>query len=110
MIQPPQIGLLVHSLAGRDTGEHYLVVGTMEPNIVLVANGLNRPLHSPKKKNLRHLQVHKSSSAELAEKIRNRLACDDEIARAIREMVDIMDHPGGEREGTEPDVKEERRY
>jgi hypothetical protein len=82
----------------------------MEPNIILVANGVNRPLHSPKKKNLRHLQVHKSSSAELAEKIRKRQARDEEIARAIREMVDMLNHTGGEREGTEPDVKEERRY
>ncbi|MBS4031665.1 MAG: RNA-binding protein [Clostridiales bacterium] len=110
MVQPPQVGVLVHSLAGRDTGEHYLVVGTMEPNIVLVANGVNRPLQSPKKKNLRHLAVHQRSSAELAEKIRKKQARDEEIARAIREMVVILDHPGGEREGTEPDVKEERRY
>lgn len=109
MVQPPQVGALVHSLAGRDTGEHYLVVGIVEPNIVLVANGVNRPLQSPKKKNLRHLHVHKSSFAELAEKIRKRQARDEEIARAIREMVETIDHPGGEREGTEPDVKEERR-
>ncbi|MDW7651532.1 MAG: KOW domain-containing RNA-binding protein [Bacillota bacterium] len=109
MLQPPKPGTLVRSVSGRDTGEHYLVVGVLEPNFVLVANGLNRPLKSPKKKNLRHLQIYNTVSVELAEKIRRKKARDEEVARAIREMGGCG-HPGGEREGNEPDVKEERRY
>lgn len=109
MVQPPEPGTLVHSLAGRDAGEHYLVVGTMGHNTVLVANGLNRPLKSPKKKNLRHLRVHSVVSAEIAGKINRRNVRDEEIARAIRELV-ANGQLGGEREGTKPNVKEERRY
>lgn len=104
MVHPPKLGALVHSLAGRDTGDYYLVVGLLEPNFVLVANGLNHPLKSPKKKNLRHLQVQRYSPKDLEEKIHRRKARDEEIARAIREMVGL-DHPGGEREGNEPNVK-----
>jgi ribosomal protein L14E/L6E/L27E len=109
MDQVPELGTLVRSLSGRDAGDHYLVVGIPEPNIVLVANGLNRPLRSPKKKNLRHLQMQQQTSTQVAEKIRRKKARDEDIIRAIREMGGLG-HPGGEREGNEPDVKEERRY
>jgi ribosomal protein L14E/L6E/L27E len=110
MNQPPKPGTLVHSLAGRDAGEHYLVVGILGPNTVLVANGLNRPLKSPKKKNLRHLRLHSVAPVETSERISRRKARDEEIARAIRDMVGV-DRSGGEREGNEPDVnKEEGRY
>jgi ribosomal protein L14E/L6E/L27E len=109
MNQPPKPGTLVYSLAGRDAGEHYLVVGTLGPRTVLVANGLNRPLKSPKKKNLRHLLIHSTAPADVSERIRMRKARDEEIARVIRKMVGF-DRSGGEREGNEPDVKEERRH
>ena len=109
MVQTPKIGTLVHSLAGRDSGGYYLIVGTADRQTVLVVNGINRPLKSPKKKNLRHLQIHHDGPADLAERIRQRKARDEEIARAIRDMVGD-NHPGGEREGRIPDVEEERRH
>ncbi|MBT9167026.1 MAG: hypothetical protein DDT19_00350 [Syntrophomonadaceae bacterium] len=107
MIQPPKLGTLVQSLVGRDNGEHYLVVGTLGPK-VLVANGVNRPLKSPKKKNFRHLKILATAQAELMVRISSGRARDEEIAQAIREMVGRK-HAGGEREGNEPNVKEEGR-
>ncbi len=106
MGQTPQLGLLVKSLAGRDAGEYYLVVGILESNFVLVANGLNRPLRHPKKKNLRHLQNCGQSTPEFTRKLELVQASDEEVVRTIREMVQL-NHPG-EKEGTEPDVKEKR--
>lgn len=103
MIKMPAIGTLVHSLAGRDTGEYYLVVGYAEKNFVLLANGLNRTLKKPKKKNLRHLRIHQSGSVELADKICRQTIRDEEVVQAIREMVGKV-NPGGEREGNSPDV------
>lgn len=97
MVQPPQLGSLVFSLAGRDTGEHYFVVGLIDSKFVLVANGLSRPLQSPKKKNTRHVQV-KSQHAGVADKLFLRRARDEDIVLAIREMVNSI-HPGEEREG-----------
>ncbi len=44
MNKTPNIGDLVYSLAGRDSGKYYLVVGFDGPHMVLLANGLNRPL------------------------------------------------------------------
>ncbi|MCR3921123.1 MAG: RNA-binding protein [Firmicutes bacterium] len=109
MIQTPNIGALVHSLAGRDSGEYYLIVGFVEPHIVLVANGSDRPLKSPKKKYLRHLKFHQEGPSDLVARLQQRKARDEEIVRAIHGMV-VADHPGGEREGNKPDVKEKRRY
>ncbi|NLM46709.1 MAG: RNA-binding protein [Firmicutes bacterium] len=103
MKEPPKIGTLVHSLAGRDSGGYYLVVGYAGPHTVLVANGKSRPLKNPKKKNLRHLRIHQDGPAPLAERIRQRKARDEEIAQAIREMVSV-ELSGGEREGNKPDV------
>ena len=108
MIQPPKPGTLVQSLGGRDNGEHYLVVGTLGSKLVLVANGVNRPLKSPKKKNLRHLQMQATAPAELVERISRGRARDEEIVQAIRQLVGRK-HAGGEREGNEPNVKEEGR-
>ena len=106
MGQPPQLGLVVHSLAGRDAGEYYLVVGILESNYVLVANGLNRPLRHPKKKNLRHLETCRQGPPELAEKLKRRQANDEEVMRTISEWS--CQSTRGEKEGTEPDVKKER--
>ncbi len=108
MVNPPQLGLLVCSLAGRDAGEYYVVIGIPEANFVLVANGSNRPLQHPKKKNLRHLKPLRTVAPELSAKLSAGTAGNEDVARAIREMV-CSDNPGGEREGTLPDVKEERR-
>ncbi|NLM52691.1 MAG: hypothetical protein GX197_07745 [Firmicutes bacterium] len=105
----PKVGTLVHSIAGRDAGGYYLVVGFGEKNTVFVANGRNRPLKSPKKKNLRHLRIHRDAPAELVEKIRQCKATDEEIARAISEMVGA-EPTSGEKGREKPDVEKERRH
>lgn len=47
-------GMVVKSVQGHDKGEHYLVVATDE-RFVYLANGKNRKLAGPKKKNKRHV-------------------------------------------------------
>lgn len=48
-------GSLVRSTAGHDKGDLLLVVG-FEKDAVLVADGRQRPLEKPKKKNPKHLE------------------------------------------------------
>ena len=50
MTEKEMIGTLVRSAAGHDRGEYYIVVGT-ERNVCYVANGRERTIVSPKKKN-----------------------------------------------------------
>lgn len=97
-MQKPELGLLVHSLAGRDAGEFYLIVGFQEPKYVLVANGENRPLQKPKKKNLRHLKLIRPGPPGLVSKIARHKAGNEELARALKELIDL-EIAGGEREG-----------
>ena len=48
-------GTVVMSLAGRDKGSIYVVLGR-EENFLLLCDGKNKLLSKPKKKNLRHLK------------------------------------------------------
>ena len=110
MVNLLQPGTLVHSLAGRDAGELYLVVGLLGANFVLIANGQSRPLSRPKKKNVRHLLLRGQCNAKLAARIGSRQAGDGEIARELQELSS-QNLPGGGREEGTPDVnKEERRH
>lgn len=47
-------GCVVRSRAGHDKGEFFVVVKD-EGSFVLLCNGKERKLHSPKKKNKRHI-------------------------------------------------------
>jgi len=47
-------GLMVRSLAGRDKGR-FMVVVSAENGFVFLADGKERKLASPKKKNVRHI-------------------------------------------------------
>lgn len=49
-----QIGHVVYSRAGRDKGEFLAVVALCNESI-MVANGKDRPLERPKKKNRKHI-------------------------------------------------------
>lgn len=50
-------GQAVRSVAGRDAGRLYVVVGFAPPTFVLVADGRCRAAAKPKKKNVRHLNI-----------------------------------------------------
>ena len=60
---------LVISTAGRDQGSLYYCIGR-EERYVMLANGKNRTLESPKKKLLRHVQKVLRSDTRVAEKLR----------------------------------------
>lgn len=53
---------IVQSAAGHDKGTWYLVVGVHE-NAFLLADGKNRPLERPKRKNKKHVRYRGRSSA-----------------------------------------------
>ena len=79
-----QLGQLVTSTAGRDSGPQFLIVG-FNGNRTLVADGDLRSVKRPKPKNIRHLCLH----SVVAEEIRTKLAAnipvsDAEIRTALR--------------------------
>lgn len=55
-----KIGMVVRSLVGRDKGK-FMVVVSMENGFVYLADGKERKLASPKKKNAKHVSLTKTA-------------------------------------------------
>lgn len=66
------IGQVVSSKAGRDAGNKYIVIGIIDNNYVLVADGFAKKVLQPKKKNIKHLVIHRQVFADLSEAVENR--------------------------------------
>ena len=52
----PVKGVVVRATAGRDQGMVFVVL-ERNGTTVLLANGKGRPLHAPKRKNVKHIQL-----------------------------------------------------
>ena len=63
-----QISDVVVSVQGRDKGELYYVVGIQE-EFLLLANGKNRTLDTPKRKKQKHIEKVLRSETRVAAKI-----------------------------------------
>ena len=61
---------MIVSLAGRDKGQLFFVVGT-DGDFVLIADGKGRKLETPKRKKRKHIQKVLQADTRVAEKIRN---------------------------------------
>lgn len=72
--------MVVTSRAGRDTGDRYVVVATSGSDMVLVADGRKRGTGRPKRKNVKHLEVH-GAAAGVAERLRDGQPVTDEELR-----------------------------
>lgn len=58
-------GQLVCSLAGRDKGRYYVVIGLDAAGRALLADGRSRPFNRPKRKNPCHVQITRKIAADL---------------------------------------------
>ena len=67
---PVEIGSIVISKAGRDQGRRFLVVGEVDEDFVMVANGALRKMDRQKKKRRKHLKP----AGIVVEALRERLA------------------------------------
>ena len=83
-------GQLVRSLAGRDKGEHYLVIEVLTPRQVLLANGRSRTLNRLKKKNIAHLQRY-GRRADIEELLNARKLTDSQVIRFLKELAPLED-------------------
>lgn len=83
-----KVGQIVKSHAGHDAGRIYVVVGTPTPLMVLVANGRDRSVSKPKKKNIRHISVLNCLDKGVAAKVTsdNRVT-DEDIRAAINAWI-----------------------
>ena len=61
-----KMGEIVISIAGRDFGRCYIVIGIKDKNYVLLADGDKKRIEYPKPKNVKHLQSTGNIVKELA--------------------------------------------
>lgn len=82
-------GQLVQSIAGRDSGKYFLVMGTgVDSGMVQVADGSVRRVNCPKKKNIKHLKRFGLIDGDLAEKVRlNQRVTNGEVEKAIKNLM-----------------------
>ena len=52
-----QVGYVVKSLKGHDTGRVYLVVAVLNADFVLLSDGEYRKLDNPKQKRIKHVEL-----------------------------------------------------
>ena len=69
-----QIGDVVKSLKGRDKDSVYTII-SIQGQIAYLANGRNRKVQSPKKKNQKHLEVIKKTEDYIKSDLNIRKYC-----------------------------------
>ncbi|OPX84405.1 MAG: hypothetical protein A4E53_04185 [Pelotomaculum sp. PtaB.Bin104] len=84
-----EIGHLVSSIKGRDRGRYYLVVGIISQSMVLVADGEERKVEDPKRKNVRHLHLFNVIAGEVLNKaLSGRRVTNTDIRREIKSLTE----------------------
>lgn len=75
------------STAGHDAGKIYIIVGN-DNGVLLLADGVDRKLANPKKKNAKHIAVPKQEPAgELAAMIsEKKRGCDEAIRQTLHHL------------------------
>lgn len=65
----PRIGQFVLIKKGREAGQFAVVIKILDDRFVLIADGEKRKFHSPKKKNIHHLEFFDCVSPEVQNSI-----------------------------------------
>ena len=83
--KPIQLGSIVFSKMGRDSGRFFIVTEIVDDSYVMIADGDIRRLEKPKKKKIKHLKSIGVKSDKIREKLLdNTKIYDAEIYSIIR--------------------------
>ncbi|MGI6307297.1 MAG: hypothetical protein ACOX1X_01595 [Dethiobacteria bacterium] len=84
-----ELGQVVKSLAGRDKGKIYLIIGFIAGGRVLLVDGRVRTVNKPKKKNIKHLQPYRCVIPEVKERIRQGNLNDNAVRNALNILFPV---------------------
>lgn len=84
-VQSSVIGGAAESIAGRDRGRLYLIVGAAEGDLLL-ADGRYRKLQNPKRKNAKHVRLLPSFYPQIAERMAQGKDENSQIRAALLEL------------------------
>lgn len=80
-----ELGEIVYSVAGRDSGRYFAVVEIVDGNFVKIADGVLRKIGAPKLKKVKHLRSQKEICSKIAVKLaEGQKIFDSELAGALR--------------------------
>lgn len=86
------LGQIVHSKAGRDKNRYFIVVGVIDEDYVLVADGQLRKINSPKKKKIKHLVFHKMYDDNIQGMLKeNGRVSDADLRKSLQSMGFLHD-------------------
>ena len=83
-----ELGNVVKSIAGRDKGNYFVVVGIDEKeNYIYLVDGNIRKVENPKKKKLKHIELTNYYDENLADRInKKRKITNQEVKRFLKEI------------------------
>lgn len=88
-----EIGRVVQSRQGRDTGRCFVILQVVDEQFVLMADGLTRKLDHPKKKKIKHLHPKPVCMDGLAEAIAFRQLLDSDLRKFLQAQGLEIDQP-----------------
>lgn len=81
------VGQLVYSVAGRDGGRKFIVIGIIDSSNVLISDGDLRPIEKAKKKKIKHLRVLNKIVLPVSDKIKNDIkVSNSDIRKALADI------------------------
>lgn len=84
-VKEPRIGGICQSRQGRDKDRYYLIKSVNADGTVMLVDGNFKRLSSPKKKNLKHLNLLPDRADSIAEKLSDsRQVFDTEVYSALK--------------------------
>jgi len=90
------IGSIVEATMGRDKNKFFVVVGIIDENHVLIADGNSRTIDKPKKKKLKHLKGGHKVSLEIRDRIIGGIRVfDAEIRKILKDFESKSKQEGG---------------
>ncbi len=94
---PAELGRLVKSVAGRDKGRYFVIMGIIDEQYVYIVDGDLRSKDRPKKKKLRHLKLCPEVLTGIAGKLKEGARIfDAELRSAIRTSISESEALKGE--------------
>lgn len=98
-VKTPETGGICQSRQGRDKGRYYLIKSVDAKGFVMLVDGNFKRLASPKKKNVRHINLLPDKAVAIAEKLlQGKQVFDTEIYSALK-AYNVSRHgddgPGG---------------
>lgn len=84
-----QIGRLVCSMQGRDSGRYYLVVDTVNETKLLLADGEVRKVENPKIKNVKHLKFYDMIAGEVLYKSTSgKRISNEDVRKELKSLIE----------------------